>query len=72
MVMRFQKVIQHGTSLAVVIPAPICRELEIHRGDSLLLEVVLRPEEVAGLALIYLQISSVVDDHLPVKVRTND
>ena len=47
--MYVKKVIKHGNSLAVVIPADLCRDLLINRGDFVALAwdkdngIVLRP-----------------------------
>lgn len=35
--MWIQKIIKHGTSLAVVIPAQLCRDAELKRKDFVLL-----------------------------------
>ena len=37
--MTIQKIIKHGNSLAVVIPANICRDLELKLGQHLQLEL---------------------------------
>lgn len=61
--MRYQKVIRHGNALAVVIPAAICRELQIHRGDAVALEVLLRGLGWAGVSRFYLEITPVLEKY---------
>ena len=61
--MIIRKVIKHGSSLAVVIPAPWCRQLDLVRGTYVYLEVgsvgeiliaKLPPERVEALKQIQL------------------
>ena len=59
--MRFQKVIKHGNALAVVIPAAICRELQIKRGDVVRLQVLRRGGRDDPPSLFYLEIEQVLD-----------
>ena len=61
--MTYQKVIRHGNSLAVVIPAQICRELKIYRSDVVLMEVLRRTDMRHGEREFYLKIVPV--DKLP-------
>lgn len=59
--MRYQKVIRHGNALAVVIPAAMCRELQIKRGDVVRLKVL--EWDVPGVegSTFYLEIEPVLD-----------
>ncbi len=59
--MRYQKVIRHGNALAIVIPAAVCRELEIHRGDMVIINVLERGGVLDGTNSLYLEISPVVE-----------
>ena len=69
--MRYQRVIKHGNALAVVIPAAVRRELDLHRGDVVLLSVL--HKHVGGLETnaLYIEIepvahadgSSIVQQH---------
>ncbi len=59
--MRYQKVIRHGCSLAVVIPAAVCRELQIKRGDAVRLLVLARGFEEGVATSFYLEIEPVLD-----------
>lgn len=69
--MRYQKVLRHGTSLAVVIPAAVCRELEIHRGDAVSLEVLSRPANRGSGSRFYLEIEPVVGEFLDTNADAN-
>lgn len=70
--MRYQKVIRHGNALAVVIPAAVCRELEIHRGDTVVLEVLQRPPYDELPASLYLRIEPVVDAYSAAMKKRHD
>ena len=59
--MRYQKVIRHGNALAIVIPAAVCRELPIKRGDIVRLEVLEKAFEDADGSSFYLTIECVFD-----------
>ena len=59
--MRYQKVIRHGNALAVVIPAAVCRELQIKRGDMVRLAVLEREIEDVEFSSFYLEIEPVFD-----------
>ena len=63
--MRYQKVIKHGNALAVVIPAAICRELGVHRGDYVSVIVLNRAEEKGGYDGLYLEITPVKEASIP-------
>ena len=57
--MTIQRIIKHGNSLAVVIPANICRELELKLGDHLELQLqkqVKAPDCPANFCIILWQI----------------
>ncbi len=45
--MRYQKVLRHGHSLAVVIPVALARALDIQRGDVVTLKTI-QTERVEG------------------------
>lgn len=62
--MRYQRVIKHGNSLAVVIPAPMARELVIHRGDAVRLSVLQKDIPGEAAKLFYLEIEPVVNDEI--------
>lgn len=68
-IMRYQKVIRHGTSLAVVIPAAVCREVAIHRGDVVELEVLQGSHEGGSASFLYLVITPVVEGRSPTKAH---
>ena len=59
--MRYQKVIRHGNALAVVIPAAVCRELQLKRGDMVRLAVLEREIEDVEFSSFYLEIEPVFD-----------
>ena len=59
--MRYQKVIIHGNSLAVVIPAAVCRELQIKRGDMVRLVIFEQEIEDGEANSFYLRIEPVLD-----------
>ncbi len=59
--MRYQKIIRHGNSLAVVIPAEVCRELNIHRGDGIAIRFLSRSPGKEGPKGFYLEIMPVVE-----------
>lgn len=60
--MSYQKVIRHGNSLAVVIPAPMAREMNIHRGDEVRLQMLRKRIPGELMSLFYLEIEPVVND----------
>lgn len=62
--MRYQRVIRHGTSLAVVIPASMARELHLHRGDAVRLSLMAKDIPAAGRTLFYVEIEPVVNDKI--------
>lgn len=66
--MRYQRILRHGTSLAVVIPAPMARELGVKRGDNVRLSLL--SEKVAGgeTRLFYLVVQPVVKDATPLNL----
>ena len=53
--------LRHGTSLAIVIPAAVCRELGIRRGDVVRLSVLSRGKSGTKLSALYLEIEPVVE-----------
>lgn len=62
--MRYQRVIRHGTSLAVVIPAAMARELGVHRGDAVRLLLLTKRIPGEYNTLFYLEIEPVANDKL--------
>ena len=66
--MRYQRVIRHGTSLAVVIPAAMARELGVHRGDNVRLSLLARTIPGEATSLFYLEIEPVVNDEIQANV----
>lgn len=62
--MRYQRVIKHGTSLAVVIPAPMAREINLHRGDAVRLSLLQKDIPGEGVKLFYLEIEAVSNDRI--------
>lgn len=67
--MRYQRVIKHGTSLAVVIPAAMARELVMHRGDAVRLSVLQKDIPGEAAKLMYLEIEAVVNDEIQAKTQ---
>lgn len=65
--MTIRKVIQHGTALAVVIPAAWCRQLDLTRGTYVYLEV-----GSAGVVLIAKIPSEKVEALRTVQLERND
>lgn len=65
--MRYQKIIRHGNALAVVIPAAVCRELNIHRSDYVSVTVLNRAEQNGGNDVLYLEIAPVVEKFIQTK-----
>ena len=59
--MRYQRVIKHGNALAIVIPAAVCRELEIHRGDVVRLAVGEKESKGGTSSWFYLEICPMVE-----------
>lgn len=62
--MRYQRIIKHGTSLAVVIPAAMARELGVHRGDAVRLQLLRKRIPGELTSLFYLEIEPVVNDEI--------
>jgi len=60
--MFYQTLIKHGNSLAVVIPAEVCRELKIHRGDGVKLKVLYASFSRSGGKAMYLEIYPIIDE----------
>lgn len=60
--MNYQKVIKHGNSLAVVIPAPMARECEIRRGDVVRVQLLVKKVPGEDTSLFYIEIEAVVND----------
>ena len=69
--MRYQRVLRHGTSLAIVIPAAVCRELGIHRSDVVRLAVLSRGKSGTNPNLLYLEIEPVVEADKVVNTKKN-
>ncbi len=67
--MRYQRVIRHGTSLAVVIPAPMVRELGVHRGDVVRLLLLQRQIPGEDTSLLYMEIEPVANDEIQANVQ---
>ena len=62
--MRYQRIIRHGNSLAVVIPAAMARELGVHRGDAVRLLLLQRTIPGEAISLLYLEIEPVRNDEI--------
>ena len=67
--MRYQKVIRHGTSLAVVIPAAVAREIDVHRGDVVVLSVLHKKVGGAPTNALYIEIEPVVNREIQANVQ---
>ena len=67
--MRYQRVIKHGNSLAIVIPAPMAREASLHRGDAVRLSLLQKKIPGEQLQLFYLEIEPVVNDKIFAKTQ---
>lgn len=67
--MRYQRIIRHGTSLAVVIPVSMARELGLHRGDAVRLVLLQRQVLGEDTSVFYLEIEPVVNDEIFVKTQ---
>lgn len=60
--MKYQKVLKHGCSLAIVIPAQVCREVKIRRGDMVILRVLNRSGMSDGVQRFILEISPIIEE----------
>jgi antitoxin component of MazEF toxin-antitoxin module len=58
--MRYQRVLKHGCSLAIVIPAQVCRELNIRRADIVTLQVLSTEGVDEKIQRFYLEIMPVI------------
>ena len=58
--MRYQRVLKHGCSLAIVIPAQVCRELNIRRADIVTLKVLSMEDADKGTKDFYLEVAPVI------------
>ena len=60
--MHYQRILKHGNSLAIVIPAAVCHELDIRRGDSIKLRLLDGNYKNGGPKVFYLEISPVIEE----------
>lgn len=67
--MKYQQVIRHGHSLAVVIPVSMTRELGLHRGDAVRLVLLQRQILGEDTSVFYLEIQPVVNDEIFAKTQ---
>lgn len=56
---RYHKVLKHGSSQCIVIPAPILRDLQIKRGDYLDLKVLAAGKMNTGETVHYIALFKV-------------
>lgn len=70
--MRYQKVLRHGNSLVVVLPAAVARELDIQRGDAVMLAVI-EGERVDGVPVRFgVEIWPMVEEGVPRRIKIDD
>ena len=62
--MRYQKILMVGSSLMITIPAPVCRELKIKRGDSVRLLVCESRNKYRFGNELYIEIWPVIEQEL--------
>ncbi len=62
--MRYQRVIRHGTSLAIVIPAAMARELSLKRGDAIRLSLLAKRIPGESTSLFYVEVEPVANDEI--------
>ncbi len=69
--MKYQRVIRHGHSLAVVIPAQMARELGVNRGDGVRLQLLAKGIPGEEMKLFYLEIEPLVNDQILADTQSN-